>query len=582
MSSERQTSHTKFESPEGQLVSRLMGLETEYATLIANRPDLATADLPASANIYSMICEAIRRDQPTVRGYYDADQMFLASGGAVTFESHPTLHAIPGGLVEIATPEVSSPDELLACQRSIDQLVTEAATKVDSPLDLRILKNSTDALGHVYGCQENYEAIVATGVWLILYRICVTVLWITQIFSLIFTLPILAVTASLVFAIRLRHQQFARAVRKSADSIEQGNGEQSVGQLFETLPGWIKTTLTKLLRLVNWPTIVLLRLVAKQVAFRKQRRFLAPLLVSRVALCGSGDLDHDGRFRLSAKAMAIDVVSDMGSYDGERPIFVFGHWIGQFCAKSFLSWTSTISMFKKRQRLQIGLSDSNLSDLAEYVKVGQVSLILDMIESGQTKPLLRLPRVVRSLHEITRDWNLVRRVRTSRGDMNAIEIQRHYLKAAKKFVAGVAIERRGEAELVITRWQELLDVVTAFRRDAKNMTPSLGRVDWLSKRWMIDQLGPGAQWIAKKKADLRYHELSPEGYYQKLAASNPALVLIDPQRIEQRRRVPPSNSPAVKRGWLIREFGDGDSTVAAEWEYGILGEGRHRKRIDFK
>ena len=34
-------------------------------------------------------------------------------------------------------------------------------------------------------------------------------------------------------------------------------------------------------------------------------------------------------------------------------------------------------MFRRRQRLQIGLSDSNLADLAEYVKVGSVSLLLD-------------------------------------------------------------------------------------------------------------------------------------------------------------------------------------------------------------
>ena len=141
------------------LVSRLVGLETEYATLVADRQDLEQDDLPPSHMVYLQICEAIRRDQPTVAGLFDSEQMFLASGGAVTFESHPSMHSLPGGLVEIATPEVRSPDELLACQRSIDELAADAAADSETSFDLRVLKNSSDALGHVYGCHENYEAV---------------------------------------------------------------------------------------------------------------------------------------------------------------------------------------------------------------------------------------------------------------------------------------------------------------------------------------------------------------------------------------------------------------------------------------
>ena len=130
-------------------------METEYATLVATEDPTGDLELPSSHSIYLAICDAIRQDQPTGAGIYDTEQMFLASGGAVTFESHPTLHALPGGLIEIATPEVRSPDELLACQRSIDALIADAAQNVQLDVDLRVLKNSTDAFGHVYGCQEN-------------------------------------------------------------------------------------------------------------------------------------------------------------------------------------------------------------------------------------------------------------------------------------------------------------------------------------------------------------------------------------------------------------------------------------------
>ena len=561
-----------------RLVSRLLGMETEYATLIANRPELSSEELPASSKIYAWICAAIGRDQPTVRGFFDQDQMFLASGGAVTFESHPSLHALPGGLVEIATPEVTSPDELLACQRSIDQLVSDAASAIGGDVDLRVLKNSTDALGHVYGCQENYEADVASGLGLLVYRFFVCLLWILQVISLAFALPVVGLTFVCVFVFRLL-EHFRKT--RTPDLEETGDDSETpdAGKLFESLPVWIKASLMGMLRLVHLPTVLMLRFVVRHVAFRKQRKHLTALLVSRVCLCGAGDLDHDGRYRLSPKAMAIDVVSDLGSYNGERPIFVFGHWLGQFCAKSFVSLGSTKTMFHRRQRLQIGLSDSNLSDLAEYVKLGSVSLVLDMIERGETKQFVSLSRPLEALHEIAADWHLVRRVKTSQGKLSALEIQRRYLKAARDFVNLTDPDSRGEAELVVRRWAELLDVVAAFRRDARNTTPALGRVDWLSKRWMIDQLGDSVDWATRKKTDLRYHELSPHGYYRKLVATNPSLQLVSRDRIERRRRTPPSDSPATKRGWLIREFGGKE--VSAEWRFAMLGEGKSKKRIEF-
>ena len=145
------------------MVSRLSGLETEYATLIVGSDEMDRQDLPASLTVYTALCDAIRRDQPAVAGVFDHEQLFLANGAAVTFESHPTMHSDPGGFLEIATPEVRGPTELLACQRSIDRLASDAAADSTTGFDIRIVKNSSDALGHVYGCHENYEAEVANG-----------------------------------------------------------------------------------------------------------------------------------------------------------------------------------------------------------------------------------------------------------------------------------------------------------------------------------------------------------------------------------------------------------------------------------
>ncbi|MGB7346171.1 MAG: proteasome accessory factor PafA2 family protein, partial [Pirellulaceae bacterium] len=510
----------------------------------------------------------IRRDQPTGEGLYDSDQMFLASGGAVTFESHPTLHSLPGGLIEVATPEVRSPDELLACQRSIDSLVADAAANIDMDIDLRVLKNSSDALGHVYGCQENYESIVASGIWLVIYRMFVTLLWSMQVVSLAMSVPVLAFLFVLSLVFRL-----VRPARK--------NVAANSSDMFDEAPAWLSTVVILAFRLIHFPTVLALRFLVNRVSFRPQRKYLTAFLMSRVALCGSGSLDHEGCFSMSAKAMATDSLSDLGGFRGERPVFVHGHWLTQYCAKSFVSLSSTRRMLRRRQRLQIGLSDSNMSDLAEYVKVGSMSLLLDMIESGATDGLPKVRSIVGPLHRLASDWNLVTRIPTSQGELSALEIQKNYLKAARAFVESVDETRRGEAPLVLQRWQQLYHSVHAFRRDAQSTEQAIGQVDWLTKHWMMQQLGSEADWSTRKKLDLRYHELSGEGYYIKMMRLHSELRLISAERIKRRRRSPPPDSPAARRGWLIREFALSDQAPQFDWTHAMIGNGRARRRIEF-
>jgi hypothetical protein len=385
--------------------------------------------------------------------------------------------------------------------------------------------------------------------------------------SLLFVLPLILLT--------LAGTALARKLRKLDEPI------QDPQELLETMPDWFTNVLIGTFRLVHLPTVVLLRFVAKHVAFRQQQKFLTGFLVSRIALCGSGNLEHDGRYQISAKAMVIDKLTDIGGFRGERPIFVFGHWLSQFCANSFLSIGSARQLLRAKQRLQIGLSDSNMSDLAEYVKVGSTSLMLDLIEAGHTNHLPVLKRPLHSLRHLASDWNLIARVPTSRGEMSAIDLQKAYLKAAESFVASTPATQRGEAPRVLARWRQLLESVSAFRNDANDTAAAIGRVDWLTKRWMIDRLGKNADWMIRKKIDLRYHELSRDGYFFQLKAARPDLALVNAEQIQRRRRSPPPCTPAARRGWLIREFANSEETMQSDWSFAIIGNGKNRKRVEF-
>ncbi len=140
---------------------------------------------------------------------------------------------------------------------------------------------------------------------------------------------------------------------------------------------------------------------------------------------------------------------------------------------------------------------------------------------------------------------------------------------------------RGEAPLVLRRWRELLDPLIRYRSDPADFKAGLGRIDWMTKRWMMDNLGEHAQWPQRKKIDLRYHELSEDGYYNQFIESHPELLLVDREMIQRRRRSPPAGSPAAKRGWMIREFADSDEAMQAEWTHAMIGRGRRRRRVNF-
>jgi Pup amidohydrolase len=305
-----------------------MGMETEYALVVADRQNLSPEDLPPAGLVYEQIVQAIRRTQPAASGIYDRDQWFLASGPAVTLETHPSLWNLPGGLIEIATPEVHTATELLECQTAIDRLVAEAASNSETGFDLRVLKNSSDALGHVYGCQENYQCEVARGWTLLIYRMAMMFLMGMQLISQLLSLPFLAVIVTI--------GTWQNRRRKNAELDSDDPWQQDQGNLHSSaLPPTYIRIMSTALRMLHYPMVFGLRQVCKRVAFRRHQKFLTAHLISRIVLSGGGHLETDGRYVLSPKSMVTDSIADMGGFDGERPIYVFGHWLSLLCARSF-------------------------------------------------------------------------------------------------------------------------------------------------------------------------------------------------------------------------------------------------------
>lgn len=594
------------------MLKRLMGLETEYATLVRSPVDQASA--PTRREVYEAVCAEVALRMPTARGRYDADTLFLANGGALSLESSPARHDQPGGLIEGATPETTSPSRLVECQRAQDQLIAEAASSCAIPGTVRIFKNSCDAHGHVYGCQENYSAVVARGPWLLIYWCMMGMVLPLAMVYWGACLGVLALELGLVLGVRCLRLGWGRVwsgrgivrdeeVWGGADGPDVDSASNDTGDNAGERPPVPMVMLRGtawVLRLVNLPTALLLQWIATSIAFRRQRKYLTAFLVSRVVVTGAGHVDRDNRYQLSSKAMVTNSVTGVGSYFSQRPVFVFQHWLQQVCGRSLLSVRAFAQLFHRRQRLQIALSDSNVSDTAEFLKVGVTALVLDMIEAGRVERLPKLRRPIRALHQIASDWNLVTRVETDQGDMSGLDIQRRYLKACQGFVASAELAEDHEAHEVMRRWEAALDALGVFRSSAVDPRPALGHIDWLTKKWMLDRLDERAaeldrsqndatcaqpprdkmqRWAARKKVDIRYHELCEDGYFARLRGASPEVCSVDPAGIDAALRLPPSGSPASRRGQLIREFADGKEQVAVDWSHVVIGTGKDRRVV---
>ena len=336
------------------------------------------------------------------------------------------------------------------------------------------------------------------------------------------------------------------------------------------LPHWLERISHHLAILAASPMIAGMSMLARIAWCRRQRRQVRSFLLSRVLIAGAGSIDARGNFLLADKAPGVNALMGIAGLFGCHPVFPTGHLLKGLLG-SLTGWVAAYArLFARHQRLQIALGDSNRAEHAEFLKVGAMMLVLDAADAGylDDAPQLRAP--LKALSEFTRDLTLSRRVPCRDGTARtALEIQRYYFKRCLTFVLE-SNESSPESEAILARWEETLEWLEASAGHAMPHETLVGSIDWVTKRFFLEQLDPAVSWEARKKADIRYHELSSEGYFEALTLANLAPKVIESDAIERAERLPPADSPAAKRGRMIREFGGSDYTLLAGWDRLVL------------
>jgi Pup amidohydrolase len=299
-------------------------------------------------------------------------------------------------------------------------------------------------------------------------------------------------------------------------------------------------------------------LVPREVPFGRLTRELQPFFISRPVFTGAGrlgsELDDTVAFQLTQRADFFEVEVGLET-TLKRPIMN--------------TRDEPHADPELYRRLHVINGDANLCEVALFLKVGTMLLVLDLIEDGALPPLPAVHRPVEAFHRVSHDLSCTQPLTLEDGStMTALEIQGHYLEAAKRYLKDRELDPV-TAE-VLSRWEAVLTTAEADPRALK------GQVDWATKLDLLEGYRERHEldWDHDrlKMVDLQYHDVRRDkGLYQRLAARGRVERLVAESEIAHAVEHPPEDTRAWFRGECLRRFRD--QVVAAGWDALIFDTG---------
>jgi Pup amidohydrolase len=217
----------------------------------------------------------------------------------------------------------------------------------------------------------------------------------------------------------------------------------------------------------------------------------------------------------------------------------------------------------KYRRLHVIVGDANLSEVANFLKVGVTALVLSMVEDdffGDRDFSLAQP--VAAMRAVSYDLSLRKPLAMADGrTMTALEIQWEHLDLAKKYAEERGLDSLGPSDgaEVLARWEAVL---TGLETDPATLADQL---DWVAKHRLIDGYRErhGLGWDDHKLAamDLQYHDLrGGRSLFRKV----PMQRVLDDSEIAAAVTEPPATTRAYFRGRCLQKWAS--SIAAANWD----------------
>jgi proteasome accessory factor A len=228
----------------------------------------------------------------------------------------------------------------------------------------------------------------------------------------------------------------------------------------------------------------------------------------------------------------------------------------------------------KYRRLHVIVGDANMSEVANFLKVGTTALVLAMIEDdwfARANREFTLQSPVSAIRRVSYDMALKRPLDLLDGrSMTALEMQWEHLDLARKYAEDCGLEPVGGTEIghdILRRWEQVL---SALEADPMSLATQL---DWVAKYRVINGYRErhGLSWQDHKLAamDLQYHDVNPKrSLFSRLGVET----LLDPESVRRAVTEPPETTRAYFRGKCLQRWSS--AIAAANWDSMVfdLGE----------
>jgi proteasome accessory factor A len=219
---------------------------------------------------------------------------------------------------------------------------------------------------------------------------------------------------------------------------------------------------------------------------------------------------------------------------------------------------------EKYRRLHVIIGDSNMSEVATFLKVGTTAVILSMVEDRTT--ILRdytLAQPMNALRDVSMDLFSEHPVRLLNGrELTALELQEDLCERAEQYVRA----RHLPEDLVaaVALWREVL---TRLRRDPLSLYRS---IDWVTKYRMIEQLR-AREHIALTHPkvnliDLLYHDTDQRrGLFYRMERKGQIDRMVTDEQIAEATISPPQTTRARMRGAFVKRANERNRDFTVDW-----------------
>jgi len=227
------------------------------------------------------------------------------------------------------------------------------------------------------------------------------------------------------------------------------------------------------------------------------------------------------------------------------------------------------------RRLHAIVGDSNMSEYANFVKIGAAACVLRMIEDPVMMLRdLTLENPIRAIRDISHDLTCKRKVRLASGrELSALDIQRELLDRALRYA-----DQRGftpEEQRALEMWEHC---IVTLENDPMKLDRE---VDWAIKYRIVEEFrarhklaldDPRVQML-----DLQYHDIDRNrGVFYKMQSRGLVERVCTDDAIDLAKDMAPQTTRARLRGEFIKRAKDRKRDFTVDWVHLKLNDQAQR------